>query len=527
MPLPVIDLFAGPGGLAEGFSSFVTPTGHYPFRIALSIESDKHAHATLLLRSFTRQFPKSELPLEYYQYIQGSLSRAELFDRYPSQARAALNEAWLTELGRTDSKVVDDRIRSALEGSDNWILIGGPPCQAYSTVGRSRMRGADKEKFEKDERHFLYREYLHILRTHSPKIFVLENVKGILSSKVGRDRIFGRILFDLSTATRETPGYSVFSFVVGAKGSLRPIDLVVHAERFGVPQARHRVLILGVRNDMQRSYPFLPSSFSVLTPAPPPTVEDAISDLPKLRSCLSREPDSYSAWRSVFQELLDFGGLGEYESDVELKLAAREAGQYPAPDNLGHARYMKSREPWQPSKWLEENRDWFYDPNLQGVCNHTTRAHMRHDLLRYLFAACYAKTYTRSPKLPQFPAQLIPNHRTAKTAITSRHGFFGDRFRVQTAGSPATTIVSHIAKDGHYYIHPDPSQCRSLTPREAARLQTFPDNYFFEGPRTEQYRQIGNAVPPLLARQLAASVFSLVRQFSGQDVITAPVAVAG
>jgi DNA (cytosine-5)-methyltransferase 1 len=153
----------------------------------------------------------------------------------------------------------------------------------------------------------------------------------------------------------------------------------------------------------------------------------------------------------------------------------------------------------------EELKPWYLDSRLHGVCNHSTRGHIFEDIQRYLFASCFAQTGS-SPGLRDYPPELLPKH---KNAIS---GHFNDRFRVQAYGRPSTTITSHISKDGHYYIHPDPHQCRSLTVREAARLQTFPDNYFFCGNRTQQYVQVGNAVPPLLACKIA----KIVRDFLNQ-----------
>ena len=149
------------------------------------------------------------------------------------------------------------------------------------------------------------------------------------------------------------------------------------------------------------------------------------------------------------------------------------------------------------------------DKALGGACNHAPRSHLTSDLYRYLYAAAYAKVEGVSPKLENFPESLWPDHKNTKTAVVGK-SLFNDRFRVQRNGRPATTVTSHISKDGHYFIHPDPTQCRSLTVREAARIQTFPDNYFFCGPRTSQYTQVGNAVPPLLAEQIAEKVFSVL-----------------
>ena len=142
------------------------------------------------------------------------------------------------------------------------------------------------------------------------------------------------------------------------------------------------------------------------------------------------------------------------------------------------------------------------------LTNHESRSHLASDLNRYLFCAAYAEKYGAPARLEEFPESLLPNHKNVQEAKATGEYKFNDRFRVQMWGRPSTTITSHIAKDGHYYIHPDPTQCRSLTVREAARLQTFPDDYLFEGNRTSQYTQVGNAVPPLLAQQIASIVAS-------------------
>jgi DNA (cytosine-5)-methyltransferase 1 len=511
MPIPVIDLFAGPGGLGEGFSSLVDGKGKPVFKIKLSIEKDEYAHHTLELRAFFRQFPRNEIPSAFYDYLAGLITRVQLFEGYPKQASCAAEEAWLAELGASTApnNLVNERIIKSLNGESHWVLIGGPPCQAYSLVGRSRIRGESEEKYQDDHRHFLYREYLRILAVHQPPIFIMENVKGLLSAEVKHQRIFPRILSDLINPRTAIKGmepvrgtkafsYRLISLVktqTNLFGDFEPEDFIVRAEKYGIPQARHRVIILGVRADVSID-PHL------LSDVPPVSIEDVIGDLPRLRSGLSKEQDSAKAWQDAVQQIAKAEWLrnGEISKDVC--------------DAIKHTIERVSSRLKRGDEFLslvvtpKVYSDWFIDPKLGGICNHTTRGHIRADLHRYFFATLFARIKGHSPQLEDFPKSLLPKHENVKEALKGSK--FNDRFRVQVRGRPSTTVVSHISKDGHYFIHYDPTQCRSLTVREAARLQTFPDNYFFEGPRTEQYRQVGNAVPPLLAQQIAKIVAAIV-----------------
>jgi DNA (cytosine-5)-methyltransferase 1 len=504
MPIPVIDLFAGPGGLGEGFSSLLTGVDKRVFKIKLSIEKDEYAHQTLELRALFREFPPKKAPEDFYEYLRGNIERDELFKRHPAQAKQAADEAWLATLGEKPDTEVDSRIEAALgKEREKWVLIGGPPCQAYSLVGRSRRKG--DEDFEKDEKHFLYREYLRILAVHKPPVFVMENVKGLLSAKMKKEHIFDQIRTDLEHplfATRmgkkDDLTYNFFPLVATPGEILEhfaPEDFVIHAEKFQIPQARHRIIILGIRSDWQAKPELLKAGKE------PVTIEQVIDDLPKLRSGLSKEPDSAESWRNAVQELATAAWLGNGELTAELREALVSAAKRVGA-NLTRGKIFLA-ESVKP----EIHKDWFVDTKLKGICNHETRGHIRADLHRYFFAAVFARKSGRSPLLEDFPTPLLPKHGNVKAAL--KENKFNDRFRVQVAGRPSTTVVSHIAKDGHYYIHYDAAQCRSLTVREAARLQTFPDNYFFEGPRTEQYKQVGNAVPPLLAKQIAEIVAKL------------------
>lgn len=508
--IPIIDLFAGPGGLGEGFSRWRDCDRQPAFKIRLSIETDRWAHRTLLLRSFFRQFDPANVPAAYYQYLRGEIKFDALEQKFKPEFTSAREEAWQATLGETDPEEVSRRISSALgRERDNWLLIGGPPCQAYSLAGRSRIIGGKgRAEYEKDHRHFLYRDYLRIIARHQPAVFVMENVKGLLSAQVGGQPMFPLIRADLQDPLRVFPEllnasrrrnlrYTLFSLVAprDLAGDFESSDFVVRAEDYGIPQARHRVIILGVRGDtvMQPG---------LLRPVDSVSVREAIGDLPALRSRLSSK-DTPEAWGTAVRALAavrwgdksNGAGLSRAELERELR---RVRPHLPVGGDFVPCETKPGR-----------HERWYVDRRLGGVCNHETRAHIVEDLRRYFFAAVFAAASKppRSPLLQDFPASLLPDHKNVDEALKTTK--FNDRFRVQLADRPSTTVVSHISKDGHYYIHYDPLQCRSLTVREAARLQTFPDNYYFEGPRTQQYRQVGNAVPPLLARQIAGIVAAL------------------
>jgi DNA (cytosine-5)-methyltransferase 1 len=506
--IPVVDLFAGPGGLGEGFTAVTSSRGQPVFRIVLSIEMDDAAHQTLELRSFFRQFGKQDVPDAYYEHLQGKLSRDDLFAGYPTQAAAARSEAWKAELGEVSPDLVDKKIRAGLGGATTWVLCGGPPCQAYSLIGRSRNGGIQAT----DHRLYLYREYLRILAGHRPSVFIFENVKGLLSSRLGSNAIFQQMLADLSDPYHATgcgaPGrYRLYSLVVPPRSESldgNPTfdyrDFIIKCEEYGIPQSRHRVILLGIREDCA------PGDVPRLVPSKDQVpVARVLAGLPRLRSGLSRTADSKEAWRAALAGILS----GRYLDGIPngKGTALREDLRWTL-SRLSVPRADRGGEFISCTPTSEYRPDWYCDHRVGGVCNHASRPHIAEDLYRYLFAASYARLYGRSPELRDFPPRLLPKHKNAHDQ--KKLLYFDDRFRVQLSNRPATTITSHIAKDGHYYIHYDETQCRSLTVREAARLQTFPDNYFFCGTRTQQYVQVGNAVPPLLAQQIAKIVASVL-----------------
>lgn len=480
MAIPVVDIFAGPGGINEGFSA----TGE--FVSVASIEMDPIACTTLRLRAALRHHRREtgRFPDDYYRFLRDELSFDSLIEGTLGDGwEHARSEVTELELGPEMRSTSDEKIETALASAgvtegDPWVLVGGPPCQAYSLVGRSRR--AHDEGFSADKKHFLYREYLHIVDKFKPPVFVMENVKGLLSHVHSERRMFDRIIEDLSG----DGDYEIRSFVT-TDPDPRPVDFLIRSEAYRVPQRRHRVILLGVRKDLAH-LPHIP-----LGPvAGEISVKQVIGGLPAVRSEVAPlSQDSQDVWRNL-REI----GIGAAELRVGSKsVPATNSGFLTA----------ESTSDGMP----EPLRSWLIDDAIGGVVQHAPRRHMAPDLCRYAYLAAVTQQTGRTPRVRELPDHLLPKH---KNVAGTEAVPFADRFNVQAAGRSSSTIVSHLSKDGHHFIHYDPMQMRSLTVREAARLQTFPDNYWFAGGRTAQFRQVGNAVPPLLAKQLAETVRALL-----------------
>ena len=272
------------------------------------------------------------------------------------------------------------------------------------------------------------------------------------------------------------------------------------------PKTGTESFIVGVRSDLEVEPRLLAKSTSVQT------CRDAIGNLPPLRSGLTRTKDSYDNWKNVFSNISesDWYAEEEYSEVAEEIRSVLEAGFRPE-HGTGSEFCAERRASGNKSRYEQ----WVVDSSIGGFCNHASKSHMQDDLLRYLFLACKRRLDSdQTSKLQDLPNALLPKHKNASAKLLANGGKaakFIDRFFVQAFDKPARTIVSHIAKDGHGFTYPDPKQARTLTVREAARLQTFPDD-FFSWTQSEQYKQVGNAVPPLLSRQIAEIVNEILEK---------------
>jgi len=411
----VLDLFSGAGGLSEGFfrvnSTFV---GH--------VEADAYACKTLKTRTSYWNLKNTNKLNIYYDYLLKKISTEELWQiAGVSNSQDVINK----EISNNTFNDIVNTVKSNLATknlSKVDVIIGGPPCQAYSIIGRARM----KESVSSDPRNLLYKYYIQFLKIFKPKMFIFENVPGLKSA--GNGQYFE----DLKKAIDDA-GYHI------------ELDELM-ASDYGVLQSRKRIIIIGWKKDKDKKYEY-PNFERIINDQY--LVADVLSDLPKTTT------------------------------DAKIE---------------GENKYIKP-----PNQYLKDSN--IRDDGYNILIQHETRPHNERDREIYKEAIlawnikkerlCYKELSSRRP-------DLITHKNTTS---------FTNRFNVIKADEKAShTILAHMAMDGHYYIHPDIKQLRSLSIREAARLQSFPDDFYFEGPRTAIFRQIGNAVPPKLAEQIAKKI---------------------
>lgn len=410
----VLDLFSGAGGLTEGFS-------REGFQFIAHIDKDKNALNTLETRSIFHCLEMDKNTNIYISYIKGEISRDDFLKKakpYEQEMGGFINEEF--------SLITQDRIireiekcKGRLNVKNVDIIIGGPPCQAFSPVGRSR----DPERMENDPRNYLYRYYLKILKHFKPKIFVFENVPGMKDAKQGS-------ILESFRKEAHKQGYYF-------------MDKYQNAKNFFVLQNRERLIIIGWRLEYNLEYPSFPSMPHDYR------VSCLLGDLPPL---------------------------------------------HPGEGDEGPQNYLKL-----PSEYLRKAK---IRSNGDILIQHSARNHNERDRIIYRRAIEMWNNEHRRLRYDELPEEL----KTHKNRTS-----FKDRFKVVGADRAYShSILAHLSQDGHYFIHPDINQARSITVREAARIQSFPDNYKFEGSRKSQFRQIGNAVPPLMAQRIAQSIYQMM-----------------
>lgn len=411
-----IDLFAGAGGLSEGFiQAGFAPVAH--------VEIENSACNTLRTRAAFHYLKANKKYDVYLKYLEGGISRDQLYAEIPQEI---LNTIINLPIGAENNTEIQSTIDKFLGRQKVDLIIGGPPCQAYSLVGRSRS----KTKMEGDPRNFLFQQYAQYLEKYQPKMFVFENVLGLKSAKKGHYLNEMKTLFD-------EKGYYIHLYTLEARN-------------FGVLQNRKRIVILGWQKQLNLDIPNLEE----IRLENRYQVSELLSDLPEI-----------------------------------------EAGG-------GADKNLKYRTPT-----TEYLKTYALRNGIDILTQHIARPHRQQDKEIYRIAVQKWGNQHERLNYNDLPDRL-KTHR-------NRSSFY-DRFKVVAGDLPySQTVVAHIAKDGHYYIHPDIKQNRSITVREAARLQSFPDNYYFEGEkegagRTAAFKQIGNAVPPLMAKAIAETLKKLI-----------------
>jgi DNA (cytosine-5)-methyltransferase 1 len=436
-----VDLFAGCGGISEGFHQA-------GFSTVAQIEMHPPACETLRTRQIFYELVKKQRADLYERYVRDEITRENIFSEFDDIREAVSHRVIQETLSEESIQSVIGKIRDSMKfhGAENInVFLGGPPCQPYSIINRARiLKNGDPLN-----RNYLYEHYLTLMREFRPDVFIYENVPGLFSVRDRGQKIFEKLLDDFKDLD---PAYEIIPPLHLV--SKDPHSYILNSANFGVPQTRKRLILIGYRQDLEQKNEKIRDVFEKLrqtriNPEEYLTVKDAVSDLPHVKP-----------------------GTGD----------DKFFGQYPEKTEI--SKYQKKMRMSSP-----------------GILNHRARNHMPSDLDRYRFFIQYwrdnKKPATLRDLVKQWPA-FSPDHKNLDE--------FVDRFKVQWWTKPASTITAHISKDGHYFIHPSIRQCRSFTVREAARCQSFPDNFFFEGPRTEQFRQVGNAVPPLLARAIGKEV---------------------